>query len=146
MEPVTTISGVLGLVKTTADLITAYRKRKKADPETEKLLSEIESRLFSLQKEVLQLKEQEIALVEENSKLRGQIRSNEERTAKREQYTRTQVGKSIVVVGKDEPGVFYCPVCFDAGKMNPIQPLPDAFAGAGITHRCAPCESIFNLE
>jgi hypothetical protein len=148
MDPVTaTVAGVAGALKATAELVAVFRKTKKPDHETERLLSEIESRLLDLKKEVFGLEKREIQLLEENSQLRTKIRTHEERTADRQRYKRKQVGKSIVLVDESEPGIFYCPTCYETPerRLVPIQVAPKAFAKEGITHHCV-CGTTFDLR
>ena len=145
MDPISTVAGVASAIKAVSEMVTGFRKKKKADPETESLLSEIETRLFALQKEVLSLKEHEIRLLEENSQLRAKISSKEEGSLERQKYQRKKVGKATVMVRDDEPDTYYCPTCYANGKFIPIQVAPGGFAGVFGSHHCSTCNSFFPI-
>jgi hypothetical protein len=144
MDPMTTIAGVAGAIKSIADLVGGLRGKKKADPETEKVLLEIETRLVALKTEVLSLKEREIHLLEENARLRAKISSKEEGTLERQKYQRKQVGQATVMIRDDEPGVYYCATCYAKDKLIPLQAVPDLLQVMG-SHSCSECHSYLSI-
>lgn len=146
---VQTAGGVAGTVKTIADAISSLRGQGK-DKEAEKRLSDtldlvmdLRSRVFDLQEKALSLQQKLADLQGENMQLREQIRAKEEGSADRENYERCNVGKSVVVVRKDNPNMYLCATCFEKGDKVYLSKQPDISRRiTGISHTCPKCSSL----
>jgi hypothetical protein len=144
MEPIAAVGGIAVAIKSVADMVTGLRGRKKVDPETAKVLLEIETRLLSLEKEALGLAKENFDLQRENVQLRADISSKEEWAAERKKYQRKQVGKAVVLVDEDYPGIYFCPNCLETNhKALPLQDFPMRSIAS---HVCGNCKTRFKCH
>jgi hypothetical protein len=137
-DPLSTVAGAAAgaAMKAAIDLIVGLGGgKKKPDPETEKVLLEIEARLLATKKEVLGLEQKMIQLEDENFQLRAKIRSHEERAAERQKYKpRKTASGATVMVRRDQPGISYCATCFAKDLFIPLQPVASVMERRWGTH------------
>lgn len=149
MDPVTlaTITGVAGAAKATIETVLAVlskgkgRDAEKATKEASALIVDLQTRLLQLQEMAFRLHQEKVQALEENASLRAQIRQKEEGAADRERYEMRRVSQSVVMVPKDDPTIYLCATCFEAGKKVYLTKLDPDFQDMG-THLCPKCKGI----
>jgi len=154
MDPVTlaAISAAAGATKSTVDALSSIlskakgRDAEKAAREALLLVADLNTRLLALQEVTLRLHQEKAQALEENAKLRAEIRQKEEGMTERQKYQRKMVKRSIVLVREDEPDYFYCPTCFETKKQTiPLQPHPMGRSSSFGSHFCSQCRTSFRL-
>lgn len=143
-EILTTITSSSTAVKSVVEAIKTARGKAKGNKEALAALLEAQELALSLQTSLFEAKEQALALQEENRRLRTQIRQHEERTLDREKYQTRKVGKGWVVTPKGEEEPYYCPTCFEGGRLAVLSALGRRGA-FGTTHLCPACDATFAL-
>ena len=144
----TTITASINLVKTGIDALrSALEKAKGRGDSTTKpavidalaLASDLQARVFQLEKEALRLEE-------ENRQLRAEVGSRHEWLAERQRYMPTKVGQATVLVRDDRPGLYFCPTCFDESRDHPVPLQPHvATRGSFGSHMCTKCGHGYRL-
>ncbi|HVT61027.1 MAG TPA: hypothetical protein VHR45_21875 [Thermoanaerobaculia bacterium] len=145
-ETLATITGLAGAAKASIEAIRAAlgtRGRGSGKPakETLGLIDDLQARILQLQEIALRLSRELAQAQEENTQLREQVRQKEERAADRERYEQRRVGQSVVVVAKENPEVYLCATCFEAGAKVYLTKLPRLARNVG-THSCPRCKGI----
>lgn len=149
-ETLATITTLAGAAKTTIEAIRAAlsgsKGREAKASDALGLIADLQSRVLALQEiafrlhqEKMQAVQEKNAALEENGKLREQVRQKEERAANRERYERRRLGQSVVVVLPEEPEVYLCATCFEAGEKVYLSRVPRELQDMG-THRCQKCK------
>lgn len=149
MDPVTiaAISAAASATKSTIDALSAILSRikgrdaEKAAPEAQLLIADLNTRLLALQEIAFRLHQEKAEALEENAKLRAEIRQKEEGAADREHYELRKVGSSVVVVHKSDPNTYLCATCYEAGRKVYLTKLSRSFRGMG-THLCPQCRGV----
>ena len=128
---VTETVAVIKAVKTAKEVFEYLRSRTKNAEEASKLI---------------QLQESFLALREENTQLREELRRRDTKAARREGYERKQIGQAVVLVPVGADGPVCCPKCRDdQGDPLPLQGLTHEFHSIG-THLCGVCKTTFSIS
>jgi hypothetical protein len=147
--------GASSAVKNVIEAITTVRHEvkgnKKAEDrlaETLDLVAELRSRLFDLQEKALNLQQEYAGLLRENAQLREDIRSKETGAAEGQKYQRKQVGKAVVLVRENEPGIYYCLACSESKdkKIGLNEHSGLIRQTLGFSHFCPLCEANYPIE
>jgi predicted nuclease with TOPRIM domain len=148
MEPVTvaaTIGTLAGTASKVLDLVKSARDRSAKDPKTRAELDKAQDLILSLRQTILDLQERVLRLQTENSNLEEQLRQHQATKLDRSQYKRTKLGESVVVVPAEDPEVYMCPTCFEAGQKTYLSKLPRAAQDVA-THLCPKCKAMFGAS
>ena len=146
-EILTTITGVAGATKATIEAIRAALTAGKgravgaAAQEALGLVGELQTRILQLQEIAFRLHQEKAQALEESAQLRAQIRQKEEGAADRERYEMHRVRQSVVMVPKNDPTIYLCATCFEAGQKVYLTKLDPDFQDVG-THLCPKCQGI----
>ncbi|HXO22174.1 MAG TPA: hypothetical protein VOA87_19835 [Thermoanaerobaculia bacterium] len=143
-EILTTATGLMSAIKATLEVARTVLAKGKGRT-AEKAAEEALGLIVELQTGILQLQEKVFGLQEENSQLRAQVRQHQKGTADRERYELRNVGQSVVVVAKENPDVYLCATCFEAGAKVYLSKLGHSFRGMG-THSCPKCRGIIGAR
>ena len=82
----------------------------------------------------------------ENIDLRKKVSEGEKRALDREQYEQREIGRSIVVVHKNNPTIKYCPICFETENLRiPLQRV-ERGRDLLVSHICQHCNKGFELR
>jgi len=153
VDPVTlaTITGVTGAAKLALEIARDAllkgkgRGAERANQEALALVDSLNARLVELEKISLQLHAEKTQAIEENTRLRAEIREQEERAAERQRYKSQKVGASLLLVRDDDPEIFYCPTCAETKRFH-ISLQPHWTWGDNPSgYRCNSCETVFPL-
>jgi len=146
-ETLTTITALAGAAKPAFEAIRAAlsgakgREAGKATPEALRLVDDLQARIFQLQEIAFRLHREKAEAIEENAKLREQIRRKEEGAADRERYETRYLCQSPVKVAKEEPNAFLCATCFEADQKVYLSKVPADMSDIA-THYCPKCNGI----
>jgi len=175
MDPLSAVAAAVGIGKASIEGVQAIRKRlsqaklSKDDLgeireavqgletgllESQNTILDLKAAILELREEKLQLGEKQIQLEEkqlelreENSQLAEKLRAKESRTPDRKRYERKKVGRGIVIVDPDEPGVYMCAQCFERNQTGFLNPTHGTLRRVNNwTHQCSQCKSGFMLK
>jgi hypothetical protein len=139
------IGGIAGAAKTVVETLNLLRSKTKGNREAQQALLQASETALDLQSRILELKVKVLSLQEENSKLREQIRANEEGALERKRYSPKQMGQATVMVEEGKPDLWYCATCYGVKKqLVPVQPTPFSFRRFG-SHQCPNCKSHLSI-
>jgi len=142
MDPTTIftmVSTASGLIKTVADLTTDTKVKEKTVAANNALI-EIQSGLLTMQKESLELQQ-------ENDKLKRQIEQFNDWEKTKTLYKLVHTGGSIMYQPSDlnpiqEPKRYYCPNCFEQKCLS----IAQYFRTAGNNHFCPKCKTNYDIK
>lgn len=141
-EIIATIGGMATATKSVAEAIKTVRTKVQGNKEAERILFEVSDQVISLQSRMMDLQVTVLNLQQENAKLRDQLRHAQERFEDRKKFQLKKVKKAVVMVVDSEPGIYYCPTCFEKnGNAIPLQQIDHGEH----SHMCFTCQTVFSL-
>ena len=146
---ITLVQAVISAANGVGQTLSSIRGKTAAETKSlaglQELVSDLQSRIFELQKTALTQQEELLTLKTDNSQLREQIREYEMQSTERERYERRQIGDAWVMVTKGENEPMFCLTCYEKGPLNVLQPLPGRLKVIG-SHWCPSCQLPLSLK
>jgi hypothetical protein len=142
VEIATALASIKAIRELGGWLLTKYK-----DAETERRVHEITAKLGDVQDKLHELREENIALLEEKRQVAEKLRVAEERGTRRSHYklVKTPGGAQLPQFDGHDGSLkhYVCPACMETrGEFHPLQDLQNR---AG-THACPACKAHYRVD